>query len=39
MTDKELMNLDTIYSIVWNSDHESREELIRTINSLILDRG
>jgi hypothetical protein len=39
MTDKELINLDTIYSIVWNSNHESREDLLTTINSLILNRG
>ena len=39
MTDKDLMNLDTIYSIVWNSDDELREDLLTTINSLILDRG
>ena len=39
MTDKELINLDTIYSIVWKSDNESREDLLTTINSLILDRG
>lgn len=39
MTEKQIIHLDIIFDIVLTSDHDSKAELLKTINSLILDRG